>query len=123
MWQDLAWFYFPLLERAKKTQARLERGGGGYGPCARPRHPLVSQCRLLNGVDLAKILGLNNDKTNASNLLATRFCAFSPFLENNNHVKRTLEKITNEQETLMSKFAEDLASSHISPSIAPIATH
>jgi len=77
----------------------------------------------LKGADLLKILGFNSDETNFSNLLAARLCVFSPFFENNNQVKRRLEKITNEQETLVSKFAAVWASSHIIPSIAPIATH
>ena len=115
--------YFSAFFCGLKIQARLLRGGGGYGPCARPRLPLVSQCRLLNGADLVKILGLNNDKTNVSNLLATRFCVFSPFLENNKQVKIKLTKITIEQETLASTFVAAWVNNHKAPNIALMATH
>lgn len=115
--------FFSLIERAKKTQARLLRGGGGYGPTGRPRLPSVSESRLLNGADLLKILGSNSDETNFSNLLAACLCVFSPFFENNNHVKRRLEKITNEHEMLESALVAAWPSSHKAANIAPIVTH
>ncbi|GEM_PF-4889589 len=104
-------------------QARLMRGGGGNGPSAMPRLPSGSQGSFSNSSGLLKIRGFNVEKTNFSTVLATCFCVFNPFAENNNHVKKRLEKIMNEQETLVSKFAAVWASSHIIPSIAPIATH
>ena len=112
-----------LIERAKKTQARLLRGGGGYGLSAIPKLPSASQCSFSNGSGLLKIRGFNAEKTNFSTVVATRFCVFNPFLENSIHVKTRLERITIEQETLESTFPAALASSHTTPSIVPMATH